>query len=188
MVAGALDGADVTVDRMRAFATAARTDVRRSGLEISADAGDKYEAGNTGSGRLPCERLGASLVHGFERYARRLDIGGNSVDDGVGSGDGGGDRGLVAHVGAEDRDPIQGRRSQSGARAVGMSDRDTHRRSLGSEALHEAPTKETGAPEHADRGHGIPFAMLDKVASSTAFHVALRSLSSYLIRILCDPS
>jgi hypothetical protein len=143
----------------RAFATAARADVRRSGLGISADAGDKHEAGNTGSGRLPCERLGTSLVHGFERYAGRLYIGGNGVDDGVGSGDGGGDRDLVAHVGAEDRNPVQARGSQSAARSVGMPDRDAHRRSLGGESLDETPTEEAGAAKHADRGHGIPFGM-----------------------------
>lgn len=31
-------------------------------------------------------------------------------------GEGGGNRGLVAHVGSEDRDPVQARRSQSAAR------------------------------------------------------------------------
>jgi hypothetical protein len=61
---------------------------------------------------------------------------------------------LVAHVGTENRDPVQARRAQSSARAIGMSDRDAHRRSLFSEALHDAPTEETGTPEDTDRGHG----------------------------------
>ena len=129
--------------------------VRRTGLRITADAGDKYEAGDTRSSRLPCERLRASLVHGFERYAGGLDIGGNGVDYGIDSCDGGNNRGLVAHVGTKDRDPVQARRAQSGARAIGMSDRDADRRSRVSEALHNAPTEEAGAPEHAYRGHGI---------------------------------
>jgi len=171
----------------RAFATAARADVWRTGLGISADAGDEHEAGDTGSGRRPCERLGASLVHGFERYAGGLDIGGNGVDDGVGSGDGGGDRGLLAHVGTEDHNPVQARRSQSAARAVGISDRNAHRRSSGGESLDETPTEEAGAAKHTDHGHGIPFRMLDKIDPNAAFHVARRWSSKCLIRIVCDP-
>ena len=62
---------------------------------------------------------------------------------------------MVAHVGTKDRDPVQARRAQSGARAIGMSDRDADRRSLVNEALRNAPTEETAAPEHAYRGHGI---------------------------------
>src|ERR1700730_16190800 len=83
--------------------------------------------------------------------------------------------GLVAHVGTEDRNPVQARRSQSAARAVGMPDRDTHRHSLGCASLGETPTAEAGAAKHADRGHGIPFGMLDKIDPSTAFHDAPRS-------------
>ena len=153
----------------RAFATAARADIRRSGLGISADAGDKHEAGDTGSGSLACERLGASFVHGFERYAGRLDIRGNGVDNGVRPGNGGGNRDLVAHVGAEDCNPVQSRRPQRNPRALGMSDRDAHARTRGREALHEAPAEEAGAPEHADRGHGIRFAMPHTIDGSTAF-------------------
>jgi len=114
--------------------------VRRTGLRITADAGDKYEAG------------------------------------------------LIAHVGTEDRNPVQARRSQRAARSVGMSDRNAHSRSPGSEALHEAPTEEAGAAKHADRGHDIPFGMLNKIDPSTAFHDARRSWSKCLIRIVCDPS
>ena len=112
----------------------------KSGLRITADAGDKYEAG------------------------------------------------LIAHVGTEDRNPVQASRSQRAARSVGMSDRNAHSRSPGSEALHEAPTEEAGAAKHADRGHDIPFGMLNKIDPSTAFHDARRSWSKCLIRIVCDPS
>ena len=102
-------------------------------------------------------------MHGLEGHAALLDIGRDRVDDGVGPGDGGGDRGLVAHVGAEDCDPIQARRAQGAPRPVGMPDRDAHSRSLGGEALHEPPAEEPRAAEHADRGHGIPSGMLDQV-------------------------
>jgi hypothetical protein len=134
----------------------------RSGLGIGADAGNENEAGDTGSSSLPRDSFGALLVHRLERYAPRLDIGGDRIDDGVGPGEDGGDRGLVAHVGAEDRNPVQACRVQSAARAVGMPDRDAYSCSLGSEAAHEASTEEAGAPEHADRGHGIPFSMRRK--------------------------
>jgi hypothetical protein len=51
-----------------------------------------------------------------------------------------------------------------------VPDRDTHRHSLGGESLDDTPTEEAGAAKHADRGHGIPFGMLDKIDPSTAFH------------------
>ena len=82
--------------------------------------------------------LAPCCVHCLKHYSPRLDIGGDRIDDGVGPGEDGGDRGLVAHVGAEDRNPVQARRVQSAARAVGMPDRDAYSRSLGSEAPHEA--------------------------------------------------
>jgi hypothetical protein len=44
-----------------------------------------------------------------------------------------------------------------------MPDSNAHRHSLGGESLDDTPTEETGAAKHADRGHGIPFGMLDKV-------------------------
>src|SRR6267378_4379077 len=135
----------------RAFAPSARADVRRTGVGIGADAGNEDKAGDTGSNSLPCERLGALLVHGLERHASRLDIGGYRIDNGVGTGEGGGDRGLIAHVGGEDRNQVQARRVQRAARAIGMPDRDAYSRSLGSEAPHKASTQEAGAPEHADR-------------------------------------
>jgi hypothetical protein len=55
-----------------------------------------------------------------------------------------------------------------------MPDRDARSRSFRSEALHEAPTEEAGPPEHANRGHGIPFGILDKTDASTAFHLYVR--------------
>jgi len=168
-----------------AFATAARADVSRSGLGIGTDSGHENEARSTGRGRLPRERLGASLVHGIERYAPCFDIRGNGIDHGIDSRDGGDNRAFVAHVGTEDRDPVQARRAQSGARAIGMSDRDAHRRSLVNEALHDAPTEKAGAPEHADRGHGIRFATLDAIDASTAFHLR-RSLLRVDRRTLPD--
>src|SRR5258708_20005042 len=71
----------------RAFAPSARADVRRTGVGIGADAGNEDKAGDTGSKSLPCERLGALLVHGLERHAPRLDIGGYPIDNGLGTAD-----------------------------------------------------------------------------------------------------
>jgi hypothetical protein len=72
-----------------------------------------------------------------------------------------GDRGLVAHVGAKDGDPVQAGRTQRVLRLLGMSDRDAHSGSLGDEAPHEPPAEEPRAAEHDDRGHGIPPGILD---------------------------
>jgi hypothetical protein len=83
------------------FAAPARADVRGSRLGICADAGDEHEASNSGRGGLSRYRLGALLVHGLERHTALLDIGRDRVYDGISSGDGCGDRGLVAHVGGE---------------------------------------------------------------------------------------
>src|SRR4029453_2394048 len=68
------------------------------------------------------------LVHGLESHTAFLDIGGHRVDDGVGPGDSGSDRGLVAHVGVHGRDPIQASRAQDAPRALGMPDRDPYSR------------------------------------------------------------
>jgi hypothetical protein len=140
-----------------------RADVWRSGLGVSADAGDEHEARDTGSDHLLRERLGALLVHGLKSHSALLDIGGDRVDDGVSPGNGGGDRGLVAHVGVQARDPIQASRAQDAPRALGMPDSDPYSRPFGGEAPHQPPAEEPGAAEHTDRGHGIPSGMLDKV-------------------------
>ena len=49
----------------------------------------------------------------LEGHATLLDIRRDRVDDGVGSRNGGGDRGLIAHIGGDDRDPIETDRLQS---------------------------------------------------------------------------
>ena len=46
-------------------------------------------------------------MHCLERYTAGLDIGGDCIDDGVDPGDSAGDRGLIAHVGADHCDPLQ---------------------------------------------------------------------------------
>jgi hypothetical protein len=46
-------------------------------------------------------------VHGLEGHAILLDIGRDRVDDGVGPLNGCGDRGFVAHIGGDDRDPVE---------------------------------------------------------------------------------
>jgi hypothetical protein len=109
--------------------------------------------------------VGASLVHGLERYAARLDIGRNRIDDRVGPGDRAGDRGSVTHVGAEHRDPFHARRTERNSRLVGMPDCNAHSHSLGSEAPHETLAEKPRAAEHANRGHSIPFRMPHRVDS-----------------------
>jgi hypothetical protein len=76
----------------------AGADVRRPRFGISTDARDEHEAGDGGRGRTSRRRLGAAHVHGLECLAAPFDIGRNRIHHGVGSGDGGRDRGLVAHV------------------------------------------------------------------------------------------
>jgi hypothetical protein len=77
-----------------------------------------------------------------------------------------GHRGLVAYVGAQDRNPIRASCAQS-VRALGMPHRDAHSRPLGGEALYEPPAEEPPAAEHADRGHCIPSGRLDEVDLSS---------------------
>ncbi|HEV8553138.1 MAG TPA: hypothetical protein VGR65_07095 [Casimicrobiaceae bacterium] len=60
-----------------------------------------------------------------------------------------------------------------------MPDRDAHRRSLVSEALHEAPTEEAGAPKHADQFRPAARAL----ASSTPFHAASHDLLGSLLQV-----
>jgi hypothetical protein len=88
------------------FAAPPRTDVRRPRLGIGADAGDEHEASDAELDRLPRHNLGALHVHGLEGHATLLDIGRDRIDDGVGPGNCGGDRCLVAHIGADERDLI----------------------------------------------------------------------------------
>ena len=145
------------------FAAPARADVRRSRLGICTDAGDEHEASNSGRGGLSRYRLGALLVHGLEGHTALLDIGRDRVYDGISSGDGCGDRGLVAHVGGEQRDLVQSRRAQGAQRWIGMPDRDAHIRPFGREAQCEPSAEEPRAAEHGDRGHGIACGILDQV-------------------------
>jgi hypothetical protein len=145
------------------FAAPARANVRRNGRGIGADAGDENEASDTGSSRLARKRLRALLVHGLERYAARLDIGRDRIDDRVGPDDSTGDRASVTHVSAEDCDPVQARLTQRPSRLVGMPDGDVHSHSLGSEAPHDTLAEKPRAAEHAHRGHSIPSRFPDRV-------------------------
>src|SRR2546425_5430266 len=137
------------------LAATARPDVRRPRLRIGADPGDEHEPRDAGASRLLREPLGAFLVHRPESHAGLLDIGRDGVDDGVGPGHGGGDRGLVAHVGAQDRDTLQISRWEDTARPIGRPNCDAQRRSFGGEPPHQPPAEEARAAEHADRGYGF---------------------------------
>ena len=127
---------------------------KETATRISTDAGDEHEAGDAGRGRalaLPSRR---PHVHGLECHATPLDIGRNGVHHGVGSGDGGRDRGLVAHVSALDHDPVHGGRSAS--RRGGMADRDADSQSVPGEAPHEPPTQEPRPPNTTTRSSFAP--------------------------------
>lgn len=138
------------------FAAPARADVRRSRRGISADARDQDETGDAGRGCTSRDHLSAADVHRLERQAAPLDIGRNRVDHGLGSGDGGGDRGLVAHVSVLDGDPAQTGGLEDAPRPGGMADRDADTRSIAGETPHQPPAQETRAAEDHNRGHGMP--------------------------------
>ena len=124
----------------RPFAAPACADVGRPRFGISTDAGEEHEAGDAGRGRASRYHLSAAHVHGLECHATPLDIGRNCVHHGVGSGDGGRNRGLVAHVSALDHDQVQAGRLQDAPRRGGMADRDADIQSVPGEAPHEPPT------------------------------------------------
>ena len=75
---------------------------------------------------LPRYGLGPLHVHGLEGHATLLDIRRDRVDDGVGPRNGGGDRGLIAHIGGDDRDPVEIDRLQRYSRRVWMPHSDAH--------------------------------------------------------------
>ena len=77
------------------------------------------------------------------------------VDDGIGPRNGCGDRGLVAHIGGDDRDPVGTDRSQPNPRRVWMPHSDAHSHPLGRQAMHESPTEEARTAEHHNRGHHL---------------------------------
>jgi hypothetical protein len=91
-------------------------------------------------------------MHRLDSYAGLLDIGGDGVDDSVDPGYGGGDRGLVAHVGAQDHDMVPINRSEDAPRPIGGPNRDAQRRSFGDEPPHEPPAEEAGAAEPTNSG------------------------------------
>jgi hypothetical protein len=92
-----------------------------------------HEPRDAGSNRLLRERLRALLMHRLESRAGFFDIGGNDVDDGVGARYSGGHRGMIAYVGAQDRDTFQIGRWKDAWRPIGRPNCDAQRRSFGSE-------------------------------------------------------
>ena len=99
--------------------------------------------------------MGPLHVHGLEGHATLLDIRRDRVDDGVGSRNGGGDRGLIAHIGGDDRDPIETDRLQLSPRMVRMPHSDAHSHPLRGQAVHNSPTEEARSAEHHNHGHHL---------------------------------
>ena len=105
-------------------------------IGIRADTGDKHEAGDAGRDRLPRYGFGPLHVHGLEGHATLFDIGRDRIDYGVSSRNGGGDRGLIAHIGGDNRDPVESHRSQLNPRRVRMPHSDAYSHALGGQAVH----------------------------------------------------
>jgi hypothetical protein len=132
------------------------------------------------SSRLLRNRPGALLMHRLESYAGLLDIGGDGVDDSIDPGYGGGDRGLVAHVGAQDRDTVQISRSEDAPRPIGKPDRDAQRRSFGG----EPPAEEAGATEPTNSG-GVSAITTEREAPRTDLFGAVSVRLCTCFRGLC---
>jgi NAD(P)-dependent dehydrogenase (short-subunit alcohol dehydrogenase family) len=124
-------------------------------MRISADAGDKHEACSAGRDSFPRYDRGPVHVHGLEGHATLLDIGRDRIDYRVSSGNGGGDRGLIAHIGGNDRDTVETHRSQLNLSRIRMPHSDAYSHALGRQTVHQSPTEETRTAEHHNRGHHL---------------------------------
>ena len=67
----------------------------------------------------------------------------------------GGDRGLIAHIGGDDRDPVEIDRSQRYSRPIWMPHSDAHSHPLRGQAVHQSPTEEARSAEHHNHGHHL---------------------------------
>jgi len=94
-------------------------------------------------------------VHGLEGHAAPLDIGRDRIDDGVSSRNSGGDRGLITHIGGDDRDPVETQRSQVNPRSVWMPHSGAHSHAFGDQAVHQSPTEEPPTAEQHNHGHDL---------------------------------
>jgi len=89
-------------------------------------------------------------VYGIERHAALFDIGRDGIHDRMRSGDGGGDRGSIAHVRAMDRDPFDDV-AQRAFRGVRMTHRDAHVCAVGDEAPNDPPPEKSRPAKHGRR-------------------------------------
>jgi hypothetical protein len=124
-------------------------------MGIGANSGYKHEPRNPGRSGLPRYSLGPSYMHGFEGHSTLLDICRDRVDHGVGLFDGGGNRGLLAHIGGDDRDPFETHRSQLDPGRVCVPHSDTYSHTLGGQAVYQSPTQETPTAKHDNRRHPL---------------------------------
>jgi hypothetical protein len=62
---------------------------------------------------------------------------------------------LIAHIGGDDRDPVETDRSQPNPRRVWMPHSDTYSHPFGGQAMHESPTEKTRTAEDHNRGHHL---------------------------------
>jgi hypothetical protein len=94
-------------------------------------------------------------VHGLEGNPTLLDVGRDGVDHGVGARDGSLDGALVPHIGIDDHDPVETKRSQFNSRWFWMPHSNAYRHALGAQAVHPSPTKETPTTKHHNRRHHL---------------------------------
>ena len=62
---------------------------------------------------------------------------------------------MIAHIGGDDRDPVETHRSQLNPRPVRMPHSDAYSHPLGGQAVHQSSTEETRTAEHHNRGHHL---------------------------------
>ena len=62
---------------------------------------------------------------------------------------------MIAHIGGDDRDPVETDRSELNPRRVWMPHGHAYNHSLGGEAVHDLPTEEARSAEHHNRGHDL---------------------------------
>ena len=94
-------------------------------------------------------------MDGVEGHPTLLDVGRDRVDHDVGLGNGGGNRGLIAHIGGDNRDRLETRRSQLNPGRVRMPHGDAYSHPLRGQAVYQSPTKETPTAKHDNRRHPL---------------------------------
>lgn len=62
---------------------------------------------------------------------------------------------LVAHIGGDERNPVETNRSQFNSRRVWIPHRDAYTHTLGGQAVYQSAAEETRTAEYHNRGHHL---------------------------------